>query len=345
MFPGTRGRRNEKPKTGTRMSARNIRVAPRPACLLCGSRGRQAHIGLRDRLYGVSGEWDLQRCENRNCGLYWLNPMPVVEDIAVAYEGYYTHDEYTEDDVSSRGRWESLVRRLHQFALDLVSPNNARQAALDLYLHDVRPGRLLDVGCGQGRQLVRLKAMGWEVEGQEIDPGAGAHHLGDSDIRVYRAPLEDLHLPDGRYDAIVMNHTIEHAVDPLALLRECRRLLKQDGQLVAVTPNTGSLGHYLFGSDWRPLEPPRHLFLFSDRNLPALAGKAGFSRADVWTSAVNARGFVIESWNLRCHGYHRLGSAPSAFSRLVGFGFQIAASLAIRAWPSSGEETVLRAWK
>lgn len=343
MSPGRCGRPNEKPQVS--IATLNIRAAPRPACLLCGSPGQPAHTGLRDRLFGASGEWDLHRCGNRDCGLYWLNPMPVAEDIAAAYERYYTHDSRTEDAVNSRGRGEKLLRRLHQFVLDLTSTSKARRAALDLYLADVRPGRVLEVGCGQGRQLVRLKAMGWEVEGQEIDPGAGAHHLGDSDIRVYQAPLEDLRLPEGRYDAIVMNHVIEHVVDPPALLRECRRLLKQDGQLVVVTPNAGGLGHRLFGAHWRPLEPPRHLFLFSDRNLPDLARKAGFSSAEVWTSAANATGFVIESWNLLWQGYHRVGAAPSTFPRLVGLGFQIAASLAIRIWKSSGEEAVLRARK
>ena len=333
------------PQTNLNMIPRKIRVAPRPVCLLCGSPGQPAHAGLKDRLFGASGEWDLHRCRNRDCGLYWLNPMPVAEDIAAAYEHYYTHEWRTEDDVNARGRWDRLLRRLHQAVLDLTSIAKARRAALDLYLHDARPGRVLDVGCGQGRHLVRLKEMGWEVEGQEIDSGAGAHHLEDRDIRVYQAPLEELRLPEGRYDAIVMNHVIEHAVDPPALLRECRRLLKQDGQLVVVTPNAGSLGHRLFGAHWRPLEPPRHLFLFSDRNLPDLARKAGFSRSEAWTSAANAAGFGIESWNLLRHGCHRVGAVPSNMARLVGFGFLIAASLAVKIWRSSGEEVVLRAWK
>ena len=327
------------------MVAKGIKVAPRPVCLLCGSPGRPAHTGLRDRLFGAPGEWNLHRCENSGCRLYWLNPMPLAEDISIAYVGYYTHAGADENEVPAGGRWKPLFRRLHRVAMDLSSTTRARRAALELYLGNVRPGRVLDVGCGQGRQLLRLKAMGWEVEGQEIDLNAGAHHLEDSDIRIYQAPLEDLHLPEGRYDAIVMNHVIEHAADPPALLRECRRLLKQEGQLVIVTPNTGSLGHRLFGDNWRPLEPPRHLFLFSDKNLPSLARKAGFSRADVWTSAANAAGFAVESWNLLRHGTHRAGAAPSALARLVGFGFQIAASLAIKIWRNSGEEVVLRAWK
>jgi len=204
---------------------------------------------------------------------------------------------------------------------------------------------VLDVGCGQGRLLVRLKALGWEVEGQEIDPDAGAHSLEDRAIRVYRAPLAELCLPEGRYDAIVMNHVIEHAVDPLGLLRECRRLLARGGQLIVVTPNTSSLGHRLFGDHWRPLEPPRHLFLFSERNLVELSRQAGFSKAEVWTSSANAAGFVTESWNLLWHGYHRVGAVPSTMARLAGFGFLVAASIAITVRPRGGEEAVLRAWK
>ena len=345
MSPGMRARRYETPQTSASMITKSIGATPRPACFLCGSPGRPVHTGLRDRLFGAPGEWDLDRCENRDCGLYWLNPMPATGDISAAYESYYTHACAAVGDVNARGRWEKLLRRLHEIILDLTSIARARRAALDLYLDDARPGRVLDVGCGQGRQLLRLKAMGWQVEGQEIDPDAGAHHLEDSDIRVYQAPLEDLHLAEGRYDAIVMNHVIEHAADPLALVRECRRLLKREGQLVVVTPNTGSLGHRLFGDHWRPLEPPRHLFLFSDRNLVELSRQAGFSKAEVWTSAANAAGFVIESWNLLRHGTHRVGAAPSNMARLVGFGFLIAASIAIKAWPRSGEEAVLRAWK
>ena len=328
-----------------RTAAKSINARLRPACLLCGSPGRPAYTDLRDRLFRVPGAWDLHRCENGDCGLYWLNPMPAAEDISAAYEGYYTHTDASTDDASSRGRGDKLLRRLHRIALDLTSIARARREANDLYLHDVRPGRVLDVGCGRGLLLLRLKAMGWQVEGQEIDPDAGAHSLEDSNIRVHRAPLEELLLPEGRYDAIVMNHVIEHAADPAELLRECRRLLARDGQLIVVTPNTRSLAHRLFGAHWRPLEPPRHLFLFSDRNLAHLARQAGFSKTEIWTSAANAAGFVIESWNLLRRGYHRVGVVPSTMARLAGFGFLIAASLAIKVWPGSGEEAVLRAWK
>src|SRR5260370_41191423 len=37
--------------------------------------------------------------------------------------------------------------------------------------------------------------------------------------------------------------------------------------MAILTPNFGSLGHKLFGSDWYPLDPPRHLCLFTPKSL------------------------------------------------------------------------------
>lgn len=327
------------------MVAKGINVAPRPACLLCGSPGQPAHIGLRDRLFGAPGEWNLHRCDNRGCRLYWLNPMPLAEDISVAYEGYYTHAGADEHDAPPGGRWKQLFRQMHRIAMDLTSTTLARRAAHDLYLGNVRPGRALEVGSGAGGQLLHLKKMGWEVEGQDIDPDAGARGLEDRGIRVHQGPLAELRLSEGRYDAIVLNHVIEHATDPVALLSECHRLLARDGQLIVVTPNTASFGYRLFGANWLPLDPPRHLFLFSAKNLPVLAKQAGFSRAEGWASAANAEGVGIASWNLLGRGRHQIGVVPWGMARLMGLGFQIAASLVIKVWRSSGEEAVLRAWK
>lgn len=326
------------------MVTREMRVTPQPDCMLCGHRGELAYLGLKDRLFGAPGEWDLHRCGNRDCGLYWLNPMPVAEDISIAYEGYYTH-ACADEDGEPWGRRQSLLDHWYRVILDLTATTEARQAARDLYLGDTRPGRLLEVGCGDGSHLLRLKALGWEVEGQDIDHGAGAHSLKDGDILVHKAPIEELHLPDNRYDAIVMNHVIEHAVNPHALLRECRRLLKREGQLVLVTPNALSFGHLFLRARWMHLDPPRHLFLFSVRSLPALVRKAGFSRVDAWSSAANAGSVGVVSWDILTRGRHKMDEPPTVIPRLVGVGFQIAASLAIKIRRNCGEEVVLRAWK
>jgi len=42
------------------------------------------------------------------------------------------------------------------------------------------------------------------------------------------------------------------------------------------TPNINSLGHRLFKSDWRGLEPPRHLVLFTAETLRTALTTAGY---------------------------------------------------------------------
>ncbi|MBN2408840.1 MAG: class I SAM-dependent methyltransferase, partial [Candidatus Aminicenantes bacterium] len=81
---------------------------------------------------------------------------------------------------------------------------------------------------------------------------------------------------DDSFQAIVMNHVIEHVPDPSGVLRKCRRLLAPGGRMVIVTPNPAGLGHRLFKKSWANLDPPRHPHLFSPKALRAAAEEAGF---------------------------------------------------------------------
>ena len=57
-----------------------------------------------------------------------------------------------------------------------------------MYLSGVRPGRLLDVGCGEGEFLDRTCRAGWQVVGVDFDPKA-VRAAGESDVVVRgRAP-------------------------------------------------------------------------------------------------------------------------------------------------------------
>ena len=83
-----------------------IRTAPRPACYRCDVQGLPLYQELEDRLHGAPGKWDLKRCPNHECGMVWLDPMPVEEDIAKAYQNYYTHQD-------TERRTAKLILRLY----------------------------------------------------------------------------------------------------------------------------------------------------------------------------------------------------------------------------------------
>src|SRR5205823_7950910 len=103
-----------------------------------------------------------------------------------------------------------------------------------MYLDRVPPGRVLDVGCGDGSRLARLRSLGWDVMGQEMDPKAASRAGETYGVRVHVGPLEGAGFNEGEFDAIVMNHVIEHVHDPVRLLAQCARLLRKGRTLIAV---------------------------------------------------------------------------------------------------------------
>jgi len=168
-----------------------------------------------------------------------------------------------------------------------------------MYLADRKPGKLLEVGCGNGQMLRRMKDEGWDVTGIEIDAQAGIFaQLAVGAASVYIGSLEEAALPDDSFNAITMNHVVEHLHDPIGVLGECYRILKPGGRLVLVTPNTQSLGHARFNRNWVGLDPPRHLYLYSPSSLSTLAQQAGFGEVNIWTTPANAYGFSLQSFNI-----------------------------------------------
>jgi len=262
-----------------------IRLETVSRCLLCGAAGRPAYAGLRDRLFGVEGAWALARCPA--CGLVWMDPRPTREEIGKVYRGYYTHGAGKE---MPRLPGLSLVGRLLG-ALPAVRD----AASLRVMNLTGPPGSLLDVGCGDGEFLARMRDLGWRVSGVEPDAEAAKRAWTRHGLSVH-ASLADV---PGEFDAVTHAHVVEHVHDPVGLLRECRRLLRPGGRLVAVTPNLRSLGHFVFRGDWLGLDPPRHLTLFTRQTLVRCALAAGFADPSVRSTARWARSAWVNSGGIR----------------------------------------------
>ena len=318
---------------------------PCPDCYLCGAPGVLLYQGLKDRLFGAEGSWNLKRCPNSTCGLLWLDPLPIEKDIGKAYAEYYTHLNCPQDGHKSRKGWGGvwIFRLLYDSLLRATLISCERKRLTLMYLDGVPPGRVLDVGCGDGSRLARLLSLGWDVRGQEMDPKAAARARQIYDVRVHLGPLDEACYGQGEFDAIVMNHVIEHVHDPVRLLAECVRLLKKGGTLVAVTPNAESYGHKRFRSSWRGLEPPRHIHLFSQRTLRQLAERAGFAHLDTWTTAAHAEVVACGSLDVLAGGKEPTNLGARLIRRLLSLQYQLRWQLAHLRDRNSGEECVLKA--
>jgi SAM-dependent methyltransferase len=313
---------------------------------------------LHDRFYPTPGAWNMSRCQA--CGLIWLDPAPLEDDIHIAYGTYYTHlrsepkgirrvytavaDSHVRRRLgytSSAGPTTRVIARVLSFLHPGGDAELSRQA---LYL---RKGEgdplLLEVGCGSGEWLTYMRGLGWRVEGVELDPIAVATAVSQG-LNVRTGQLSDQHYPDGYADVICLVHVIEHLHAPLATLQECRRVLKPNGRLVIATPNSASLGHRHFKSNWVSLDPPRHLMIFDPPTMRRLLDLAGFDVDWLTTTARGARSIWTLGRHLTRESQWDTGTGPPSLgSHVRAIPFQLWERVLISSGRQVGEELVVQA--
>lgn len=337
-----------------------IRTRSQVACHICDTEGTILYDSLTDKLFGAPGVWRLRRCTAASCGLMWLDPMPLAEDLWIAYREYYTHTSNSSFPATwPRGR--GLRAHLQKkYGYPIASYNGStRLAALAaalkphrmaevefnvMYLPFIRGGRLLEVGCGSGAMLELMNRLGWDAEGIDFDSKAvtAARSRG---LKVALGSLEQQTYANESFDAITTSHLIEHVPNPSALVEKMLELLKPGGRLVVVTPNTASMGSRIFGRTWRGLEPPRHLHIFTPQSLRQLVCSAGFEIEKLDTTIRNANGMFAASLSLRTSEPRATPPSQSVAWRAFARSLQIVEWLGLHVIKNLGEEIALVARK
>ncbi len=301
--------------------------------------------GISDPDGNLAGTWGFQRCANPDCGVCWLDPAPAPDELWKAYVNYHTHTQKSVQHIAKATL--SLAHRFIRLGLlPLWIFNGLKREADDLRymtLADMPCGTLLDVGCGGGRFLKRMKKRGWQVEGVDFDAQAAQKVSTRYGIKTHIGDLAQCALPANSFNAITMSQSIEHVYDPTATLRECLRILKPDGLLVMTTPNVNSLGAAEFGAFWRGWEAPRHLHLFSVPSLQRLTQHSGFAVLEVRTySAGSAVVYRVS----RSNQQGRQLSWLDEFGLLLwGYRKELHEYRAQQQQPHSGQNILLRARK
>jgi 2-polyprenyl-3-methyl-5-hydroxy-6-metoxy-1,4-benzoquinol methylase len=337
-------------------SNEGIGIEDKPRCYICSGAGVKRYGGLRDRLFNAPGAWNILSC--RQCGLIWLDPQPLSNEICKIYGNYYTHQTAPSGSTPRLSELRAnLVRAvLSEYYGYRQNNENVTVGALwkglcglsgvrDIFSFQIMGlkaawrGRLLDVGCGNGAFLAGMKRLGWETVGVEVDEKAANVAKTQFDVDVFIGTLEAAGFTDESFDAITLSHVIEHAGDPIELLCRCRNLLRKGGRVIVTTPNADSLGHRIFREHWRGLEVPRHLMVFSLSALAQLASKTGLSTSILRTSARGAHAFYLESRLLKA-GKWTDNPWPRACKRLKAESvfFQIIEEAARVTRKSVGEE-------
>lgn len=231
-------------------------------------------------------EFRLVRC--KNCKLVRLDPMPGPDQIRESYDPqYYTslapqggnghlHERFKRLAYRARCQdWASgdIWKRTSMGAARAVLGWRARRPVPPL-----ARGRLLDVGCGNGRWAawIRDNLPHWQVEGVEINSHAALEARRRFGLDVHIGDLEELSLPLGRYDMISFWHSLEHMPSPSAALGAAHCLLRPGGWIGVESPDIDSWEFRLAQDSWYHLDVPRHLYHLSAATLCGLIARCGF---------------------------------------------------------------------
>lgn len=135
--------------------------------------------------------------------------------------------------------------------------------------------RLLDVGCGSGYDLLRLKDRRCGLFGVETNARAAAQARANG-ITLFEGPAEQADFPDGHFHQVTMNHCLEHFHDPGGALANIRRMTHPEGSVYLTFPTAEGADFRVFRGDWYHLDVPRHLHFFTHRSFLRLVERSGF---------------------------------------------------------------------
>ena len=144
---------------------------------------------------------------------------------------------------------------------------------------------LLEIGCGNGFFLEKALKMGVKnVFG--VEPGRDSVDSAQSDIK--KNIITDIFRKDqfknNFFDTIVMLQTLDHLIDPNAILNECFNILKPGGVIMIIVHDTKGLSVKLFGEK-SPIFDIEHIYLFNKDTLKKILEKNNFKIRETFSVA------------------------------------------------------------
>jgi 2-polyprenyl-3-methyl-5-hydroxy-6-metoxy-1,4-benzoquinol methylase len=221
-------------------------------CPICGDAAEKEFLCKAALIMGA--EHDVVECAS--CSAIYFEPMPTLAEL----EQFYSASYYDFERHRNEGRGMAFAKK---------------------YLRDLKPGKFLDVGCANGFFINGIRQnTDWEVYGVDFGSAAVRFAREELKLNVFPGDLTETDFADAYFDFVHINNVLEHVLDPLAVLKECRRIIKSDGTMYLSVPNglvdSRDLIRYYKTENRTPRSKNGHIFFLQAETVRRVLAEAGF---------------------------------------------------------------------
>lgn len=220
---------------------------------------------MRDYRFGIKDEFQYKTCTS--CEHIQLSPLLEEDQLLNYYNTYYNTVEKSNSNQYLRLRSfinSTFIGKIYNWIEGDITFSLTKGN-----------GRLLEIGCNEGKNLQYYSRNGYDTYGLEINRIA-ASEAEKKGYKIFKIDIKELSKKE-YFDIIVIPNVIEHVPNPIQLLTEIKLHLKPQGELWISLPNSNSIFRKIFGKHWINWHPPFHISQFNEQNLCRLLTERGFS--------------------------------------------------------------------
>ena len=165
---------------------------------------------------------------------------------------------------------------------------------------------VVDLGCGLAHsahaiRMINPRLLVIAIDISEVALKRAKELYGDDEQLLFIvADAGNIPLRDNIADVVMSFETYEHLENPVKMLKEAHRILREGGTLLVSTPNARSLPAIIYGDKWIGLSDDTHINLTTPEQLKKNLLKSGFNIVKCFT-----------------HGFPILNSIEKIFNKLL----------------------------
>lgn len=197
----------------------------------------------------------------KNCGLAYLNPRWNKQTYSDYYKSKYDEKYRSNADSIKIPPINPIIERFKEH-------KNLFEKQLNV----------LDIGCGNGENLIAIKSKYSKASLFGIEPSLNAKQiLAKNDIRFIAtdADMDWENAYNEYFDIVIMRHVLEHFLNPVAILQKVYKTLKKDGILYIAVPNNLNRNRL---KGWARIP---HTYYFNKYSLKNILNITGFDTVSI----------------------------------------------------------------